>query len=206
MKKQLSAEKKKNRLLAEELERSLEDEVTLRSYSRRLEQDVVSLKEAHDLAGEVSKSESEERAKCEQFIDTALRSQLIFQKKLETVVFYCDKDVDINAVSILDASPDYLENLLRDVRSESVGAYRTASGGSAVGTRTKLDFSVLQHKQNMIDHHLNQYLNSIRYVLYVFSGIYNCINMPWLYSPLAGNTCRSTARTVPRPTNTSAGC
>lgn len=166
LKKQLSAEKKKNRLLGEELERSLEDEVTLRSYSRRLEQDVVALKEAHDVAGEVSKAESEERAKCEQFIDTALRSQLIFQKKLETVVFYCDKDVDINAVSILDVSPDYLESLLRDMRSETVGAYRTASGGPAVGTRAKLDFSVLEHKQKLIDHHLNQYLNNIRCVCF----------------------------------------
>lgn len=164
LKKQLSGEKKKNRLLGEELERSLEDEVTLRSYSRRLEQDLVALKEAHSVAGEASRSESEQRAKCEQFIDTALRSQLIFQKKLETVVYYCDKDVDINSVSILDVSPDYLESLLRDTRSEKVDGYRGSAPQGAIGARAKLDFSVLEHKQKLIDHHLNQYLNNIRYM------------------------------------------
>lgn len=145
--------------MGEELERSLEDEITLRSYSRRLEQELASLKELHYTAVEVRKSESAERAKCEHFIDTALRSQLIFQKKLETVVYYCDKDVDINAISIQDVSPDYLESLLRDVRREEVDASRASPAGT---TRGKLDFSVLEQKQKHIDNQLNQYLNNIR--------------------------------------------
>ena len=160
LKTQLAAEKKKNRLLGVELERSLEDEVALRSYSRRLEQDLAAQKEQLSAALEDSKVENEERLRCEQFIDLSLQSQLIFQKKLETVVYYCDKDVDISSVAIFDVSPDYLENLLRDVRSERAQMSQDR-GGSSV-RRGKLDFSVLQQKQRHIDHQLNQHLKEIR--------------------------------------------
>lgn len=160
-KKNLAAEKKKNKLLVVELERSLEDEVALRSYCKRLEADNISLKKKLCAAEEILRIEVEERWKCQQFIDTALRSQLILQKKLETIVYYCDKDVDMSAVSILDVSPDYLESLLRDVRSElSVAGAPVA--GSSVGFRGKFDFAVLDHKQHNIDHQTNQYLNNIR--------------------------------------------
>lgn len=146
-----------------ELERSLEDEVALRSYSKRLEADNVSLKEKLGASDEAHKAEMDERWKCQQFIDTALRSQLILQKKLETIVYYCDKDVDMSAVSIVDVSPDYLESLLRDVRSELAGAGANGCAGTAmVGFRGKLDFAVLDHKQHNIDHQVNQYLNNIR--------------------------------------------
>lgn len=158
LKKQQAAEKKKNKLLAEELERSLEDEVTLRGYSRRLELDVAAQKEQLEAALERNKCEREERLKCEQFIDSSLRSQLIFQKKIETVVYYCDKDVDISSVAIFDVSPDYLESLLRDVKNEKFTRFHSDSDG----LRAKFDFSVLEHKQHQIDHQLNQYLNSIR--------------------------------------------
>ena len=160
LKTQLAAEKKKNRLLGVELERSLEDEVALRSYSRRLEQDLAAQKEQLSAALEDSKVENEERLRCEQFIDLSLQSQLIFQKKLETVVYYCDKDVDIGSVAIFDVSPDYLESLLRDVRSERAQMSQDR-GGSSV-RRGKLDFSVLQQKQRHIDHQLNQHLKEIR--------------------------------------------
>jgi len=159
LKTQLSAEKKKNRLLGVELERSLEDEVALRSYSRRLEQDLAAQKEQLSTALEESKIENEERLRCEQFIDLSLQSQLIFQKKLETVVYYCDKDVDISSVAIFDVSPDYLESLLRDVRRERV--HLSQDRGSSL-RRGKLDFSVLQQKQRHIDHQLNQHLKEIR--------------------------------------------
>eukprot|EP01032_Pedospumella_encystans_P015343 gene15343-17557_t len=61
LKTQLAAEKKKNRLLGVELERSLEDEVALRSYSRRLEQDLAAQKEKLSATLEDSKIENEER-------------------------------------------------------------------------------------------------------------------------------------------------
>lgn len=172
LKKQLSVEKKKNKLLAVELERSLEDEVALRSYSKRLEADNIALKEKVNTLEEVHKTETDERLRCQQFIDTALRSQLILQKKLETVVYYCDKDVDMSAVSILDVSPDYLESLLRDVRSEvsAAGAPGSHAGSSSVGFRGKFDFAVLEHKQHNIDHQGNQYLNNIRLVGYTIDS------------------------------------
>lgn len=171
LKKQFSVEKKKNKLLAVELERSLEDEVALRSYSKRLEADNIALKEQLKTLDEAHKVEVEERFRCQQFIDTALRSQLILQKKLETIVYYCDKDVDMSAVSILDVSPDYLESLLRDVRSEVSAAWAPAgyAGSSSVGFRGKFDFAVLEHKQHNIDHQGNQYLNNIRYAAHTHS-------------------------------------
>lgn len=146
-------------MLGVELERSLEDEVALRSYSRRLEQDLATHKEQLSEAKEEGKIENEERLRCEQFIELSLQSQLIFQKKLETVVYYCDKDVDISSVAIFDVSPDYLESLLRDVRSERI--HLSQDRGSSL-RRSKLDFSVLQQKQRHIDHQLNQHLKEIR--------------------------------------------
>jgi hypothetical protein len=123
-----------------------------------LELDIAAQKEQLEAALERNKCEREERLKCEQFIDSSLRSQLIFQKKIETVVYYFDKDVDISLVSIFDVSPDYLESLLRDVKSEKFTRFHSDSDAQ----RSKYDFSVLEHKQNQIDHQLNQYLNSIR--------------------------------------------
>lgn len=128
--------------------------MTLRSYSRRLEQDLASFKDKYGASGERCKLEYDVRYKCEQFIDTALRSQLIFLKKLETIVYYCDKDVDINNVTILDVSQDYLESLLRDVRSEKIDVVRS--------NELQFDFSVLERKQNHINHQLNQHLHQIR--------------------------------------------
>jgi hypothetical protein len=157
MKKQASAERKKSKLLGQELERSLEDEVALRGYSRRLEGEAATLREQLQRQEEEIRAETEERVRCQRFIETALRSQLVLQKKLETVVYYCDKDVDLTAVSILDVTPDYLDNLLHDLRSDML-----PQGG--VRKPGRFDFSALEHKQRNIDHQQNQALNSIRWV------------------------------------------
>ena len=157
MKTQLSAQKKKNKLLGHELERSLEDEVALRGYSRRLESDIAASRERIDSLEGNLKDELDERLRCQQFIETALRSQLVLQKKLETVVYYSDKDVDLTAVSILDVSPDYLDNLLRDLRSDVL----PVSGVNSAG-KGKYDFASLEHRQRNIDHQQNQHLNNIR--------------------------------------------
>lgn len=156
MKAQMSAHKKKNKLLGHELERSLEDEVALRGYSRRLESDVAASKERISHLESNLKDEIDERLRCQRFIETALRSQLVLQKKLETVCYYTDKDVDLTAVSILDVSPDYLDNLLRDLRSDVL----PANGHNNVA---KYDFTSLEHRQRNIDHQQNQHLNNIRY-------------------------------------------
>jgi hypothetical protein len=162
LKKQASAERKKSKLLGQELERSLEDEVALRGYSRRLESEAASLRERVQRQEEELRAEVEERVRCQKFIETALRSQLVLQKKLETVVYYCDKDVDLTAVSILDVTPDYLDNLLHDLRSDMLP--QGSGGGAAAGKAGRFDFSSLEHKQRNIDHQQNQALNSIRCV------------------------------------------
>lgn len=131
--------------------------MALRGYSRRLEQDFSAQKNDLGAALEKCVVEREERLKCEQLMDSSLRSQLIFQKKLETVVYYCDKDADINSVAMFDVGPDYLEKLLRDVKSEHAGRSQGSNNSSS-----RFDWSVLEQKQNHIDYQLNQYLNSIR--------------------------------------------
>jgi hypothetical protein len=130
--------------------------VALRGYSRRLESETAALREQIQRQEEEIRAETEERVRCQRFIETALRSQLVLQKKLETVVYYCDKDVDLTAVSILDVTPDYLDNLLHDLRSDML-----PQGGA--GKPGRFDFSALEHKQRNIDHQQNQALNSIRY-------------------------------------------
>jgi hypothetical protein len=163
---QYTAQKKKSKLLGQELERSLEDEVALRGYSRRLESDVAVANESTKRLENALKAEMEDRVRCQHFIESSLRNQLILQKKLETMNFYCDRDVDLAAVSILDVSPDYLDNLLRDLRSDvlpshSLNVVGTAGYASAVEGR--YDFTALEHRLRNIDHQQNQYLNSIRY-------------------------------------------
>lgn len=159
MKSQYSAQKKKSKLLSQELERSLEDEVALRGYSRRLESDISSAQESNQRLESSLKLEIEDRVKCQRFIEVALRSQLILQKKLETMNYYCDRDVDFSAVSILDVSPDYLDNLLRDLRSDVLPP---ASGGCEGAVPGRYDFPALEHRQRNIDHQQNTFLNGIR--------------------------------------------
>ena len=154
LKSRLSDDQRKGKLLGEELERSLEDELALRNYSRRLEVDLLSVKEHLATTVQQRAAESEERKKCEKFIDTSLRSNLITLKKLETLAYFCDKEVDMTTVSIMEVSPEYLDNLLRDVK-------RSSSSSNGVYS----DFELLEHKQNNVEHQINQYLNNIRYVV-----------------------------------------
>lgn len=160
---QYIAQKKKSKLLGQELERSLEDEVALRGYSRRLEGDIAAANETIRRLEKALHAEVEDRVRCQRFIEMALRSQLVLQKKLETLSFYCDRDADLSAVSLLDVSPDYLNNLLRDLRSDILPA-SSASHAAMAGTEGRYDFSSLEHRQRSIDHQQNQYLNSIRYI------------------------------------------
>jgi hypothetical protein len=163
---QYTAQKKKSKLLGQELERSLEDEVALRGYSRRLESDVAVANESTKRLENALKAEMEDRVRCQHFIESSLRSQLILQKKLETMNFYCDRDVDLAAVSILDVSPDYLDNLLRDLRSDVLPSHSlnvVGTAGYASGMEGRYDFAALEHRLRNIDHQQNQYLNSIRY-------------------------------------------
>lgn len=161
MKSQYIAQKKKSKLLGQELERSLEDEVALRGYSRRLEGDMAAANETIRRLEKALHVEVEDRVRCQRFIETSLRSQLVVQKKLETLSYYCDRDVDLSAVSLLDVSPDYLDNLLRDLRSDILPT--SADSHTIVGgSESRYDFSSLEHRQRNIDHQHNQYLNSIR--------------------------------------------
>jgi hypothetical protein len=85
--------------------------------------------------------------------------------------FYCDRDVDLAAVSILDVSPDYLDNLLRDLRSDVLPSHSVnvvGTTGYAAAVEGRYDFAALEHRLRNIDHQQNQYLNSIRYC-YVYS-------------------------------------
>jgi hypothetical protein len=146
----LSAEKKKSKLLGEELERSLEDEAELRAYCRRLEVDAGSFKEQNARLQEQLKSECEEKLQGRKYVDSALRSGLILAKKLEMIVFLCEKDMDMHTSSVLDLSPDYLDRLYNDLSS---------TPGS---TQAPCDFAQLEHKQSNSDHQVNQHLNTIR--------------------------------------------
>lgn len=153
--------------MGQELERSLEDEVALRSYARRLESDLSAGKDTIQALERALQAEQEERLRCHQFIESALRYQLVHQKKLEMVAFYCDKDVDLTTISILEVSPDYLDNLLRDVRSDLLPTQSTG-GGAGRAAPAHYDFAALQHRQRSIEHQQNQYLTSIRCVLVSF--------------------------------------
>jgi chromosome segregation ATPase len=160
LRKALSAEKKKSKFLGEELERSLEDEAALRAYCRRLENEAGSFKEQNARLQEELKTECEERMKGQKYVDSALRSGLILVKKLETIVFLCEKDVDMHTSSVLDLSPDYLDSLFNDLKSSMMSS--RADPINPTSTRAMHDFALLEHKQHNCDHLVNQSLNTIR--------------------------------------------
>jgi hypothetical protein len=185
----LIAEKKKCRVTSEELERSLEDEASLRCYCKSLEADNIYLKAQQGAKDERLRREVDEREKCHTFIDSLLRSHLILLKKLEAVVFFCDQDVDMTHVPTSNVSTDYLDILLRDVKCAAASTSAGSSGLCGIGEHCTpglqpksipqfsfVDFEVIMHKQQSIDFQLNEYLAKIRYDMLVthVSVIMNC--------------------------------
>ena len=161
LRKMFSSEKKKGKLLGQELERSLEDEVALRGYSRQLENEIVALKDQLRIRNDSERAEADVRLHCYNFIETAIRSQLVTDKKLETIACLCDKDVDMCSASIFEVNSDYLDNLLKDVHS-AVMVSACGTSGTSAAMPLRYDFSALEHSHRNVNHQLNQHISTIR--------------------------------------------
>lgn len=156
LRKSVVAEKRKNKLLAEELERSLEDEAALRNYAKKMETEVVSLREQLVKNSEMTKAEVEERLKYQRIIEQDLRNNIVLLKKLETIIYFCDRNVDMSTLSILDVTPDYLDSLLQDLKVP------LALQNSLPSNERFYDLSVLEYKRNTVNQQVNSYLANIK--------------------------------------------
>lgn len=166
---EIAKQRRKNELLGKELEKSLEDEVSLRNYCRDLESRCVELEEKRKARSVESGRESGTREQLLKLVDQSVRYHMLQSKRLEALLLTVSEQPaweggvvgseagESAAATALEqhAVSEYYDALLQVGSSNSSGVTLSSAGA--------IDISSLEHRLKSVDHQFNQHVNSIRH-------------------------------------------